>query len=371
MSDSDHETPPHQSTSASVPPALPVPPPATLQDAVGQLANLVQLLMAQFQPMQHPMHGQAPVHPAGGEHSRIKTHDPNPYDGTDPSKLRAFLSQCHLTFQSRPHDFTDDQIKITYAVSWLKGTALHWYKLNRTLPACALPCYTTNWDAFEEALKSTFREPNPVMSATTKLDNLIMKDHHHITHYNVKFNEYGVLLGYNNQALYTRYYKGLAPHIKDALVFSGKLATLNELRTHAQALDLRYWECKDEEKPRGALSSGTVPATSSSNSSKGQSTHPKSSSRSSTPGSSSSSKGKKPDLTNVLGPDGKLLPEEKEHCKKNNLCLICTSKDHYSDKCPSRKAPIKACMAALKPIEDTDEQSEDSASKAESSESPN
>ena len=197
-----------------------------------------------------------------------------------------------------------------------------------------------------------------------------MKDHHHITRYNVEFNEYSVLSGYNDQALYTRYYKGLAPRIKDALVFSSKPATLNELRTHAQALNLQYWECKDEEKPRGASSSGTVPATSSSNSSKGQTTHPKSSSRSSTPGSSSS-KGKKPNLTNVLGPDGKLLPEEKERRKKNNLCLICASKDHYSDKCPSRKAPIKAHAAALEPIEDTDEQSEDSASEAESSESPN
>ena len=106
------------------------------------------------------------------------------------------------------------------------------------LPTRALPRYATNWDAFEEALKTTFREPNPVTSATTKLDNLIMKDHHHITHYNVEFNEYGLLSGYNDQALYTRYYKGLTPRIKDALVFSGKPATLNELRTCTQALDL-------------------------------------------------------------------------------------------------------------------------------------
>ena len=239
------------------------------------------------------------------------------------------------------------------------------------LPARALPHYTTNWDAFEEALKSTFGEPDPITSATTKLDNLIMKDHHHITRYNVEFNEYSILSGYNDQALYTQYYKGLALCIKDALVFSGKLATLNELHTCAQALDLQYWERKDEEKPRGVSSSRTVRATSSSNSLKGQTTHPKSSSRSSTPGSSSSSKGKKPNLTNVLRPDSKLLPEEKECHKKNNLCLICTSKDHYSDKCPSCKAPIKACVAALEPIEDTNEQSEDSASEAESSESPN
>jgi hypothetical protein len=77
-----------------------------------------------------------------------------------------------------------------------------------------------------------------VASATTKLDNLMMKDHHHIARYNVEFNEYAALLGYNEQALYTCYYKGLAPCLKDALVFSGKPATLNALRMKSQALNL-------------------------------------------------------------------------------------------------------------------------------------
>ena len=98
MSDSDHKNPPHQSISTSAPSAPPVPPPATLQDAIGQLAQLVQLLTTQFQPMQQPVPGQAPIQQAGGAHSHVKTHDPDPYDGTDPSKLCAFLSQCCLAF---------------------------------------------------------------------------------------------------------------------------------------------------------------------------------------------------------------------------------------------------------------------------------
>jgi hypothetical protein len=86
-------------------------------------------------------------------------------------------------------------------------------------------------------LKATFGEPDPVTSATTKLNNLIMKDHH-ITCYNVEFNEHAALTGYNDQALYTCYYKGLAPQLKDALIFSSKPTTLNELHIRAQALDL-------------------------------------------------------------------------------------------------------------------------------------
>ena len=65
-----------------------------------------------------------------------------------------------------------------------------------------------------------------------------MKDHHHITKYNVEFNEYATLMGSDQRALYAKYYKGLAPHIKDGLVFSGRPNTFAELRTQAQAFAL-------------------------------------------------------------------------------------------------------------------------------------
>lgn len=382
MSENSHETPPHltgvldldpepvadQEPAQDFAPA-PLPnftPPQDLQDAMNQL---VQLMTIHFQGQQQAQ--ARPAAPAPQQRSRVRTRDPDPYNGTDPTKLRAFLSQCRLTFRSRPNDFTNDQIKITYAVSWLKGTALRWYEPNLTIPERNLPDHARIWDAFEEALKATFGEPDPITSATTKLDNLTMKDHHHIARYNVEFNEYAALTGYNDQALYTRYYKGLAPRLKDALVFSGKPTTLNGLRTRAQALDLCYWERKDEERPRDASSSRTPSATSSStSSSKSSSTQAKSSPRAPTPGASAS-KAKKPDLSNVLGPDGRLLPEEKERRKKNNLCLICALKDHFSDKCPSRKTPVKARAAALEDIPDGDESSDGSLSEAESSEAPN
>ena len=94
---------------------------------------------------------------------------------------------------------------------------------------------------------ATFREPDPVASATAKLNNLSMKDSHHIAKYNVEFNEYAVLTSFDNCALYAKYYKGLAPRIKDGLVYAGRPNNLEGLRNRAQALDLCYWECKDED----------------------------------------------------------------------------------------------------------------------------
>lgn len=134
-------------------------------------------------------------------------------------------------------------MKITYTISWLKGTAQRWYEPTLSINEFNLPEFTLDWDAFEEALKTMFSEPDPVASATNKLDNLIMKDHHHLTCYSVEFNEYAMLTGFNEHALYVKFYKGLALYIKDGLVFSGCPTTLAELCTCAHALKLHYWEC--------------------------------------------------------------------------------------------------------------------------------
>ena len=74
-----------------------------------------------------------------------------------------------------------------------------------------------------------------------------MKDSHHTTRYNVEFNEYTADTGFGERALYPKYYKGLAPRLKDGLVYSGRRGTLAELQSHALALDLRYWECRKED----------------------------------------------------------------------------------------------------------------------------
>jgi len=56
-------------------------------------------------------------------HQCVKAQEPDPYDGIDPSKLRAFLSQCKLVFQSSPQAFANNELKIMYTIctsrAWL------------------------------------------------------------------------------------------------------------------------------------------------------------------------------------------------------------------------------------------------------------
>jgi|SRR5258708_35645132 len=37
----------------------------------------------------------------------------------------------------------------------------------------------------------------------------------------------------------------------------------------------------------------------------------------------------------ILGPDGKLEPEEHKHCRENNLCMMCRKPGHTTSTCPA------------------------------------
>ncbi len=380
----EHDAPPHMNTPAPEEPQAPPPPPALDPNLQQAMAALFQAMTANM-PAAPPPLDPVPHGHEGVPCQHVKAREPDPYDGTEPSKLHAFLSQCKLVFRSSPYAFANDELKIMYAVSYLKGTALHWFEPNLALDEIDLPVHAYVWQAFEEELKSTFGEPDPVTSATQKLDNLSMKDSHHITKYNVEFNEYATLTGFDNHALYAKFYKGLALRIKDSLAVVGRPTNLDGLRDRAQQLDLCYWERKDEEqattatsrnssaKPLSTRSSSSNATTSTSYSSRSNPAQSRNSSRASTPAASSSAaqpKSKKPDLLKILGPDRKLLPEEKERHRKNDLCMICGSKNHFADKCPSNKDKTQGRAAQLEEV-DKEPDSEGSASEDSSSELPN
>ena len=107
----------------------------------------------------------------------------------------------------------------------------------------------------------------------------------------------------------------------------------------AQELDTHYWtqrtkisrESRDTKysgssnnlKPKGSNSSasGSTPKSTDSNSA----------------GSTSAPK----PYADKLGKDGRLTQEEKDRCKKNNLCMFCGGK-HKTDDCNKRKAAASA-----------------------------
>jgi ribosomal protein L40E len=251
--------------------------------------------------------------------------------------------QLQLNFDDRSRHFSSGTKKVTFAISYLKGSALAHFE-PAVLGEIDRQDWQDDYSLFVEELKTNFGPYDVEAEAESELDALSMRYDQRISDYNVKFTRLSVLTGYNDQALRHSYYKGLPDRIKDEISRQGKPKRLVELRTLAISIDARYWE-------RRAEKSRDNPRFQSDNSDK--STRPKqdqsrtkqtvtTTSTMSSPDTSASkpnsSSSKKPDFDKILGPDRKLLPEVRQHRLNNKLCLFCGGVGHQADNCRKKDA---------------------------------
>ncbi|KAG6329085.1 hypothetical protein ID866_10003 [Astraeus odoratus] len=183
---------------------------------------------------------------SGAVHTKV--HETNTFNGMDPKKLHEFLVQCELNFYNRAQVFHSDAWKVGFALSFLKGIALAWFKpdLLDAIPG-AKPAWSNDYLEFIIELTTNFRPHDPVSNAKHQLDNLTMKDSSHINKYIVKFNHLATqACGYGEGALHHIFYNGLLDHIKNEVVYIGKPTHLINLHTMAQGINVCYWEHKSE-----------------------------------------------------------------------------------------------------------------------------
>ncbi|KAJ7781922.1 hypothetical protein DFH07DRAFT_949610 [Mycena maculata] len=77
------------------------------------------------------------------------------FDGSDLAKLSSFLTQCYLHFAERPQDFPDDDDRILYIVSYLRGSAQQWFSPNLYDPTI-IPVWDGNFTVFIQELTLNF-----------------------------------------------------------------------------------------------------------------------------------------------------------------------------------------------------------------------
>ena len=184
-----------------------------------------------------------------------------------------------------------------------------------------------------------------------------MKETSRVHRFTVLFREAADELNWPNTVLHQLYYNGLPDCIKDLWAKTDPPADFEDLIREAQRADNCYWKHVDEKKKSNAKQPGSSEPKSSSKASSNTQTNQKSSasssfsqpcastsssqskSSSSTPTTLKSTSGAK-DLSKILGPDGKLLPEEKARRERLGLCSYC-SKDHPAP-CNLRPKPKEA-----------------------------
>src|SRR3979490_3120530 len=195
-----------------------------------------------------------------------------------------------------------------------------------------------------------------------------MKDHHRAARYFIDFARASTCTQWNNTALAHTAYKGLPKRIKDSLLNFPRFKSLAKLRNFVLEIDSRYWERKEYENlanpTRGSNTSSNPsnPSNQSNQSSNSSNNNNNQKSRKGTNNTNnnnnnnnnngnqkSSNNAKPPDLSSQLRKDGKLLPEERQRCINQGLCLLYGSKGHMVKECPKSKltnsSNPKACAA--------------------------
>ena len=282
--------------------------------------------------------------------------EPDTFDGSDPKKLRNFILLCNLYFRNNPA-YPDDESKITYVLTLLRGTALEFFE--PLLMSDEQQLWEDDYAEFLRVLRFQFGPIDPTADAEDNIDNLKMKDNQRILKYNIEFTRLATQTGWDDSVLRHRYYSGLAERIKDVMGQQGKPSTLDAMKTLAHSIDARHWERQREksrttsDKSSNTNSGNNNKSDKKTNSSNSNSSNNNNSSNNSNNKSNKNSgpnnhnnKNDKSDksksasnpLADKLGKDGKLTQQERQRRFDNNLCMFCGNAGHTASNCNKASA---------------------------------
>ena len=120
------------------------------------------------------------------------------FDGSDPRKLNNFILLCNLYFCNNPA-YSDDDSKITFALTLLRGTALELFE--PMLMSDEPLAWEDDWSAFLCVLRNQFGPIDPTADAEDNIDNLRMKDNQRILRYNIEFTCLAIQIGWDDSIL--------------------------------------------------------------------------------------------------------------------------------------------------------------------------
>jgi hypothetical protein len=94
-----------------------------------------------------------------------KVNHPDLYYGDRP-KLQTFIAQLALKFSANSHEFPNDQVKLSYAGSFLRGNAFEWLS-PQIQPNGQVNL--TNYYELVQGLQDAFGDPDEVATAEREI----------------------------------------------------------------------------------------------------------------------------------------------------------------------------------------------------------
>lgn len=178
------------------------------------------------------------VNTALKSHDRApKLPDPRPYDGARNTRaLRDYIYDLKQHFKNEPSKFSNDETKIRFASSFLRGTAKLWFQ--NLEEAGKAPW--KDFDSYHEELSKTFAELDPLQYWQRKWDTLQQRTS--VSQYLAEFTLVAAQLDLTEQIKRHHFEKGLKPNIRGQLALLTKPESFDELVKIANQIDARFFE---------------------------------------------------------------------------------------------------------------------------------
>jgi len=181
-----------------------------------------------------------------GQHSSKKhrgAKEPDLFSGGSPDKLHAFIFQCQIYFCACEEEFREDTDKIFFAISYLRGIALDYFKpyINEPDPLQDFD-FLDSWSAFVQKLSNTFGSYSPKDDDKDTITAIPFPHDGKAVNYFIQFAKYQNRIRWDDHSLHKLVKDAIPSHICNELRFTHEDVSLFEgFKRAVMKIDNNYW----------------------------------------------------------------------------------------------------------------------------------
>jgi hypothetical protein len=290
---------------------LPFDPSVVADPLATRVAELEEMMRQQASQPRYPAYPKEP-----------KINSPSPFKG-NKAEAEEFILKCQSVFDICSRTYHDDQTKLAFVFNLFQGDAYQWVK--PALLTTVKPSWVQSWVEFQVEFFKNFADSDVKETSRQKLKHL--KQTGSASSYVTDYKRYAMYLDWSDEALRQAFFDGLKIDVQDRLLSPQRFTSFTELVESAAEWDNLLFQ-RRKATPTFRNSRFSFPVRE-------------------TPRSTSVNVHKTVD-TSVKGPiqpHKPLTQAEKEHRRKNNLCLYCGNPGHKIDTC--RKKPQPQRLSAI------------------------